>query len=482
MKHIQSNPTHPQIRTLSQEQAQSIHQASLQILESTGIELKDTTARQLLLEHGAFVGRHGRVHLPAHLVQNALNSAPKRLPIHNQDGELSMPLVLGETYFGPGSDTIYNLDLESGERRYPLAADIRRIAHLCDALPNIHFVMSMGTPVDVPGDDHYLHAFIEMVRGTRKPLVFTARDRRDMQHIWRIACAVAGGPEQLRQRPFLINYSEPISPLLFPEDPVQKLLFCAEVGIPVAFVPSPNIGGGGPVTMAGAVALGNAEALAGLVMTQLTAPGAPFLYGANCAAMDMRTMVVCYGSPEWCLSNAALTDMARHYGLPVWGTGGATDSKLVDAQAGLEAMMSIYSAYLSRATLVHDVGYLESGLTSSMEMIVLVNEIIGMVRYFVDGVRVDDTTLALQAIDEAAPGSGFLAANHTLENWRQSLFTPRVLDRQRYDLWAGKGSLDTYQRLNRQARKLVAEHPPRELPAEVEAAIAEVLAERTAAA
>ncbi len=480
MKHIQSNPTHPAIQVLSSEQVQAVHQASLQILENTGIDLKEDHARQLLLAHGAYVGRRGRVHIPAHLVQQALDSAPKRLPICNQDGELTMPMTLGDVYFGPGSDTIYTMDVETGERRYPLSADVRSIAQLCDALPNIHFVMSMGTPVDVPPDDHYIHAFIQMIRGTRKPLVFTARDRRDMQHIWKIACAVAGGAEQLRQRPFLINYSEPISPLLFAGDPVQKLLFCAEVGIPAAFIPSTNLGGGGPVTAAGAVALGNAETLAGLVMTQLVQPGAPFLYGANTAAMDMRTMIVSYGSPEWCLGNAALTDMARGYGLPVWGTGGASDSKLIDAQAGLEAMLSIYTAYLSRATLVHDVGYIEAGMTSSMEMILMCNEIIDMVRVMINGIKLDESTLALEAIDRVATGSGFLADVHTLENWRSALFIPQIVDRQRYDLWAAKGSPDTYQRLNKRVRKILSEHPPRTLSNEVEAAIAEVLQERAA--
>jgi trimethylamine--corrinoid protein Co-methyltransferase len=480
MKHIQSNPTHPAIQVLSSEQVQAMHQASLQILEDTGIDLKEEKARHLLLAHGAYEGRRRRVHIPAHLVEQALASAPKRLPICNQDGELSMPMTLGEVYFGPGSDTIYTLDLETGERRYPVSDDVRRIAQLCDALPNIDFVMSMGTPVDVPPDDHYVHAFIQMMRGTRKPLVFTARDRRDMEHIWQIACAQAGGPEQFRQRPFLINYSEPISPLLFPVDPVEKLLFCAEVGIPAAFIPSTNLGGGGPVTVAGAVALGNAETLAGLVMAQLVQPGAPFLYGANTAAMDMRTMIVSYGSPEWCLGNAALTDMAQHYGLPVWGTGGATDSKLVDAQAGLEAMLSIYSAYLSRATLVHDVGYIEAGMTSSMEMIVMCNEIIEMVRVMVRGITLDRTSLALAAIDQVTTGSGFMADAHTLENWRKSLFIPQVIDRQRYDRWAAKSSPDTFQRANSLARKILSEHPGRTLRAEVEAVIARVLEERAA--
>lgn len=390
-----------------------------------------------------------------------------------------MPLTQGEIYFGPGSDTIHTIDLGTGARRSVVREDVRRFAQLVDILPNISFAMSMGTPVDVPEADHYLHAFIEMLRGTTKPIVFTANDRRDMEHIWKIACAAAGGENELRRKPFLLNYSEPISPLRFAPNSVQKLLFCAEHGIPVTFPPSPNMGGGGPVTMAGALALGNAEILAGLTLTQLKQRGALFLYGANVAALDMRSMVVCYGAPEWSLSMAALNDMARYYGLPSWGYGGASDAKIIDAQAGLEAMQSIYTAYLSRATLVHDVGYIESGLTSSLEMLCLADEIIGMVAFIHQGLVINEETLALDAIDAAQPGAGFLTAEHTLRNWREALYVPRLLDRQRYDHWEKRGKLDMYARLNQRVKQLLLNRVPLTLPTEVDSAIDAVLAQRS---
>ena len=157
---------------------------------------------------------------------------------------------------------------------------------------------------------------------------------------------------------------------------MDKLLFCAEKGIPVTYPPSPNTGGGGPITLAGALALGNAECLAGLVLTQLVRPGTPFLYGMNTAALDMKSAIVSYGAPEWPLGMAAWTDLGRYYGLPVWGVAGATDSKVVDAQAGIEATVTIMTAFLSRCNLDHDVGYIEYGTTSSMEMLVIADEII----------------------------------------------------------------------------------------------------------
>jgi trimethylamine--corrinoid protein Co-methyltransferase len=326
--------------------------------------------------------------------------------------------------------------------------------------------------------DHYLHSFIAMIRGSVKPNVYTANNREDMEDIYRIACAVAGGETELREKPFLLHYAEPISPLLYNDESVDKLLFCAERGIPVTYLPSPNTGGGGPITLAGALALGNAECLAGLVLSQLVRPGAFFLYGMNTAALDMKSAIVSYGAPEWPAGMAAWTDMARYYDLPAWGAAGATDSKVVDAQAGLEAAVSIMAAFLTRCNLVHDVGYIEYGTTSSMEMLVVCDEIIRDVRFIMEGVEVSERTLAREAIHRAKPGGGFLADDHTLDNWRWAQWRPALIDRMRYDRWVEKGSKDMTARANERARQILEEHEVPPLPQAVEEVIAEVLEKR----
>jgi trimethylamine--corrinoid protein Co-methyltransferase len=252
----------------------------------------------------------------------------------------------------------------------------------------------------------------------------------------------------------------------------------AEKGLPTNFAPSANMGAGGPVTMAGAVALLNAECLAGLVLAQLKNRGTPFLYGGNVSALDMRTTVISYGAPEWSLSMAALADVARFYGLPVWGFGGCTDAKTLDAQAGLEATLSLYTAFLSCNTIVHDVGYLEMGYTSSMELIMLADEIIAMIRYIVNGMPVSKETLALEVIDRAQPGAGFLSDDHTLENWRQALFIPRFLNRQRYQEWEEADRPDLFHRLNPAARQTLLRHEVPSLPSEAEREIRRILADR----
>ncbi|HID64385.1 MAG TPA: trimethylamine methyltransferase, partial [Anaerolineae bacterium] len=264
----------------------------------TGVEMRDPQGRDLLLEAGAWES-NGRLRISENLVADAIASAPSRIPMYDRLGNLTMPLELGKVFFGSGSDTTFTLDVESGERRRTTAQDVEDIARLCDALDNIDFVMSMGNPSDVPPDDLYIHEFIGMIRGSVKPNVYTAKDRRDMEDIYRIAVAVAGGEQSLREKPFLLLYAEPISPLLIPEESLQKLIFCAEKGIPASYPPSPNTGGGGPITLAGALALGNAECLVGLILSQLIRPGTPFLYGMNTAALDMQSTIVSYGSPEW---------------------------------------------------------------------------------------------------------------------------------------------------------------------------------------
>jgi len=472
---------HPHISGLSPDQVRLIHHAALRILSETGIAMKAARGRELLLEAGASESGD-RIKIPHNLVYDALDSAPERITLYDQMGRPTMPLELGRVFYGPGSDTPYTLDLETGERRRATKDDVRSFARLADALDNIDYAMTMGVPRDVRVGDEFIHGFVEMLKGCTKPMVYTAGNMEDMVDIHTVATAVAGGEDALRDRPFMLHYAEPISPLLFPPEAVDQVIFCAEKGIPLCFPPSPNTGGGGPITMAGALALGSAECLVGLILGQLVQPGAPFVFGMNLAVLDMKTMVVAYGSPEWSLGMAADVNMAEFYNLPVWGVGGSTDSKIVDAQAGLEACMSIYSALQCRCTVVHDVGYIESGLTSSMEMLVMGDEIIRMARFVMDGIEVSEETLALDAIARANPGSGFLSDDHTLNNWRTAQWAPSLLDRRQYEEWEADGSKDLYGRLNERVQAILDEHEVPELSAEAEAAISEVLAEREAQA
>ena len=452
----------PRLKVLSREQALAIHTAALKIVQETGFKMEHPGALKMLADTGGEVSNGDWVRLPASIVEGALKSAPRQISLYDQQGNEAMPLVNGNSFYGTGSDATFTLDLETGQRRRVVLKDATNFARLVEGLENMTFAMSMANPEDVPIKDIYVYVFAEMVKNTNKPIVFIADNGRDIAKIYEIACHVVGSEENFRKKPFVLNYSEAISPLLFPENVIAKLIFCAEKGIPVCLPSGSNAGGGAPVTLAGAMALGIAENLVGLTVHQLAGRGSPFLFGPNVSVLDMKSTVVSYGCPEWSLTQAALADMRDElYGLPIWAFAGASDAKVMDAQAGAEAMFSITNAMLSRCNLIHDVGFLEHGSTSSLEMVTMANELVAMSRFFAKGIEVNDETLASEAIERVingGPGSMFLLDDHTFEHFMHAQFLPKLLDRSRYDSWEESGSMDIYRRCNIEAKRILSEH------------------------
>ena len=250
----------PRIRILSDDQVREIHFTSLEILERTGVEVRNVRALEMLRKAGARVSGE-RVRMPSQLVKHAIDSAPERVVLSRRTGERVMALEEGRVFFGTGSETPNTIDVETRQRRPATGQDIENMARLCDALPNMDFAMTMGIANDAPRESAFLYGFIAMVSGTSKPVVFTAQDGEEMADIYEIAAAAAGGRESLRRRPFLIHYAEPISPLIHSPLGVEKLLFCAERHIPVAYVSGASAGATLPATVAGASAVANAECL-----------------------------------------------------------------------------------------------------------------------------------------------------------------------------------------------------------------------------
>jgi len=481
MKQMEVPTVQPRMKVLNREQAQAIHGAALEILQNTGFKMEHRGALEMLTAAGCKISDGDRVKMPAGLIEEALISAPKEFGLYDQKGNRTMLLADGNHYYGTGSDATFTLDLETGERRRALLKDVSNFARLVDGLDSIDFAMSMSNPEDVPIEDIYIHAFAEMVKNTNKPILFIADSGRDIAKIYQIACLVAGSEKALQQKPFILCYSEAISPLRFPENVMEKLIFCAQKKIPICLPSGSNAGGGAPITLAGAMALGIAENLVGLVVHQLAGKGSPFLFGPNVSTLDMKSSVVSYGCPEWSLTQAALADMRDEiYGLPIWAYAGASDAKVMDAQAGAEAMFSIITAMLSRANIIHDVGFLEYGSTSSLEMVTMADELIAMSRFFTGGININEDTLALDVIERVVsggPSSIFLMDDHTFEHFMQAQFLPRLLDRSRYDSWEGVGSTDLYQRCNKEAKRILAEHQVAPKSDEVIEGIARILSQ-----
>ncbi len=459
----------PRLTMLGREECLRLHQASCHILRHTGVRVRHAEGVQLLKGAGARV-EGDLVKIPPSLVEWALASAPNRFTLYHRDsGTAAVQLDGDHVYFGPGSDTLRYLDPRSGRRRDFLLADIADCLHVCDALPEIGFVMSVGIPRDVPTDRYFRHQFAAMIRNTVKPIVFVCDNLADIEAIAEMAAAVAGGLDALAARPTLLLYSEPTTPLQHMQEAVDKLLFAARHRIPVTHSPAPMIGGTAPITLAGAVALGNAEMLSGLIMHQLAQGGAPFLYGHGVHHLDMKETISVYGAPEFQLARIMAAEMGRFYGLPVWGYAGHSDSKVLDAQAAVDAQFSVQNALLARTNLNHDVGYLEAGLANSPEFMVLCNEIISQARRFVDGVRLDDESLALDVIDQVGPGGEFLSSQHTMAHWR-ALWTPTLFDRRRLEPWQNAGSQAINARLRDATVAIMDSHrvPPLSAAAEQE--------------
>jgi trimethylamine---corrinoid protein Co-methyltransferase len=298
------------------------------------------------------------------------------------------------------------------------------VGRVCDALPNIDFAMDLGTPTGVTDTLADVYAFSALVRNTRKPIVHWGFDIEQYQDIVDMGAAVAGGLEKLQQRPFFCLYSEPSSPLLHSREAIAKAVFAAKNRIPIVYTPCIMLGATAPATLAGTIALGVAESLVGIVVSQLVREGSPIIMGGVYAIMDMKTTVFSYGSPEFHILQAGIAEVATHMGIPVFGTAGCTDSHTMDGQAAGEATMSILIAAQSGANLVHDVGYTGAGSCGSLEQLMLGDEIISMVRRFMRGIKIDDETLALDVVDQVGPGGHFLGEDAYHETFQERNLVP----------------------------------------------------------
>ncbi len=455
----------PRLHILSRDQIERLHLSTLEVLRRTGVDVKEARALEVFEKGGCFV-ENERVRIPAHLVEWALNSTPPRISLCDRNGNPAMLLEENNVYFGTGSDTPNVVDPFTGERRLAVLNDVANVAKAIDFLEEMSFVMNSGIASDVDPDISDIYHFEAMVTHTTKPIVFTAWNLDNLKTIVQMAEVVAGGEKKLRNSPFLALYTEPISPLILGQESTQKLMFMAEKSLPVIFTPAVLTGGTGPVTIAGGLIQGNAEILAGYVLANLINKGTPFIYGGGVLPIDMATSLMSYASPEFMLATSALTDMARYYRLPMFSFAGCSDSCIYDQQASLEGALWTLLSSLSGGNLVHDVGYINNGLTMSFEQLVASNEVIALVRRITGGFEINDETLALDLIDETGPGGEYLTSVHTLRNFRRNWF-PDLLSRITYEKWEKEGQKDLGQRAGDKARIILENHKPLPLDDEI---------------
>ena len=459
----------PNIRmqVFTERQKDEINNAVLEVLESVGVHVHSSRALEKLKKGGAHVdGNHVRI--PVAMVERAVRSAPSRIVLSDRDGKRVIFLQDQNFYFGTAPTSIYTIDPENGERRMPVLADTARASRVTDALENIDFQMDFGSITDVPPALMDVYTFKAMLENSTKPIIHWAYNVENAKRIISMGEMIRGSLSSLQENPFFAIYTEPVTPLVHEFNALDITMTMAEFNLPCVYTPAPQAGVTSPSTMAGTVVIAVAESLSGLVVHQLVREGAPFVMGGVATIMDMATTQITYGSPEFNILEAGLSEMASYYKIPMFSTAGCSDSKCCDTQLASEIAQNILMAALSGGNLIHDCGFIESAMATSLQALAICDELIGKVKRMMRGIPVDDNALALDVIRAVGPGGIFLGEMHTLENFKSETWFPALHDRRRYEEWVSQGSTTMEERAAVKVQDILNNHKVCALPADIQ--------------
>jgi trimethylamine--corrinoid protein Co-methyltransferase len=452
---------------MGKEECEKIHLASLEILQRVGVDVHDEKARGYLVRGGAKADGL-RVRIPEYMVTQALTTTPKRITLYNRNGKAAMRAGGYRSYFGGGSDCLNVLDHRTGKRRRPTLNDVREASTLLDALPEIDFVMSAFLPDEVDSRIYDRYQMEVMLNNTTKPIVFVTPDFEGCVAAVEMCEIVAGGAEAFQGRPFATCYINVTSGLTANSEALQKCMYLAEKSLPQLYIPLNAGGVNSPVTTAGCMAAMNAGTLLGIVLSQLVREGAAVgVPGWNGGPYNLQTMVGNYVLAD---EQGVPTSMGKYYDLPVFGLGGSTDSKILDQQSGFEVTLSLMTALLHGANIVHDVGFMDAGLQGSLQNMVIANEILGFLRAATAGVVVNDETLALDVIEELGPTGNYLGHEHTLRHFKEPYYS-KLIDKNPFSVWEKRGASSMEERAAKFADGVLSSHKSEPLPADVQKAI-----------
>jgi trimethylamine--corrinoid protein Co-methyltransferase len=462
---------------LSPTDIETIHDASLSILEKTGFRFEDGLDEtvDLLEANGAAVDRErSNILLPRNLVKEQIKKAPEQVNLYSRDGKNNLDLTQHRVHLGTGGAAIKVLDIESGDARPSTLNDLYQLGRLVDVLDNIHFFLRPCVPTDVSTTVYDENSLFACLKGTAKHAMFGVTNEQGFQNVFDIASMVAGGAEALKEKPIFSTIAcFAISPLRLCTQSTLNMLAAVRHQIPVALSSAPMAGSTSPMTMAGTLAQLHAEELFGITLCQLVRPGAPVLYGGIPGRANLLDLGYLGGAVECGMMNAAIHQLAHHIKIPNYNSSGLSDSKIPDTQAGWEKAMTTLLAAMGGSNYIHHAaGMLESMLTVSYEQYVIDDEIIGMCCKVLDGIKIDDEHLALETIDEVGPGGTFITSEHTLDHMRSEYFSGNgVTDQNNREQWANNGSPDTWQRAREMVKRILAEKETPCLSADVEQAI-----------
>jgi trimethylamine--corrinoid protein Co-methyltransferase len=453
------------LKLLTDDSVLKIHQTAMQVIEEVGFEVQSEMALEL------FEGAGARVDWEKHLVrlnkdkvEELIKTAPSEIRLCGQDVANDILLGARRVYAGTGGTALYIYDPVINQKRQANLEDLRCIAKLVDKLDNIHFFLLPTYPNELPLEHVDVNRFFAGLDNTAKHVMGGVYTLDGAEQVIRTAQIVAGSAENLRQRPLISMIACIISPLRIDKTYGDMLVTIARNGIPVACPAEPLCGATAPVTLAGTLVVQTVDTLLGVLLTQIANPGTPVLFGSVATNTDLRNLNYLAGSVEMGLLNAAGAQMAQFYRLPFYATGGMTDSKTLDAQSGYESALTNLLCALSGANFIHDAaGLMEFAMTASYEKYVIDNEILGMVMRAVEGIKVDDDTMAFDLIKQTGPGGNFVAARHTRHFMRSEHYQPSLSDRNSQEEWLSKGGKETWERASEIVKELLAK-PKHSLP------------------
>ena len=454
------------LKVLSNEQIYEIHVSTLDLLEHVGVQVESEEVLKLLNDAGAAVDfKTKRVRIGPDLVNEAIRKTPPSFVLYARNKEHNLRIEDDRVYFMPAGLTTAVVSLE-GTRRPATMRDVAELTRLRDCLAYVDTASGGVFPTDIPESTHHVHVYLTQLENTDKVTGYSyfARGRLVAQDIIKMASVVAGGFEELRRKPVIMGWENPVSPLSHGRAQTEMVLEFARLGLPIHIGPAVQAGATGPVSLAGVLVQQNAEVLSGIVIAQSAAePGRrpPILYGAVPGLADMRYGSMVYGAAEPALMNVASVQLARHYGLVCRGNGGVTESKTIDAQAGYESGITLLMAALGGANILSAGGSLEPGIgATSYEKAVIDNDVAGMVSRILNGITVSDETLAVDVISRVGPGGHFLGQEHTRRLFEKEHFIPDLSDRRSTESWVKAGSKDIREIARERAKQILQEHVP----------------------
>ena len=431
-----------QLEVLSKDEIELIHSNTLDLLETIGIKVESDKAKELLEKNGCTLEKNHFVRFPENLIKEQLKKVPQSFSLWGPDGSFSFTVTTSTVNFATvGTPVkIYDPSIKKGVRKTLLDDTIKQI-RIVDSLRNIVCSHVDVWPNDVPYLELHYHVIRAWAQNSYKPYGLGCYGRVASQDMMNLTSIIVGGEKELKQKPRLIGFFNPTSPLMLTKIMLNGLFIFAKYKQPTIIAPAASGGSTAPVTLAGLLIQSNMETLSSIVLTQLINPGAPVFYSTMNAPMDPPTGNVAWGSIETGLITNGAAQLARYYKIPSRGPGAVTESKVFDIQNGFERFMTLFFAANAGINYITCAGTYESSLSEALELLVIDDELIDIVKRGMDGIRFDNESLAITEIKRVATeNKNYLMLKHTAKNTRKEIIVPKLIDRDRRGIWSKQGS------------------------------------------